>query len=300
MLNREKNQGDAGGVWEMSEADFTEEDYRAVAQRFDALIPYELAWGSSVAILINRGENTHVHGTGTLFRIADESFLITATHVIEQANKQNLRIAASNNRIIPLIGMAILGEPRFDVAAIQLSPLVVEQLEGKLFLRLHDVCFEQDLSNAMFWVCGFPEILSNHENEILKLTRFHHMADAYDGDTSALANYEERYHLLVAASLDEIRGVDGKPMEYRYKDGTPAAFPRELGGISGGSVWSISDKTIPIKTNNSQRARIVGVETGVFHRKECIKATRWKAVVNMLGDAMPELLPAIKMWRGNS
>jgi hypothetical protein len=43
--------------------EFSDDRYSQVANHFDKLIPWELAWGASVAILIARGSTVSVHGS---------------------------------------------------------------------------------------------------------------------------------------------------------------------------------------------------------------------------------------------
>src|SRR5206468_3356654 len=65
-----------------STATFTEEEYSQVIRRIDKMVPTDLVSASSVAILIERGPQLGILGSGTLFRIGEESFVITAAHVM--------------------------------------------------------------------------------------------------------------------------------------------------------------------------------------------------------------------------
>lgn len=276
-----------------------EEFYKAAIRQIDSLMPHEKAWGSTVALVIERGSRFHQFGTGTLFRIADESFLVTAMHVIEDANVEGNRllISAPQGRFVPTGPQALLGEREtFDVAVIQLPEKVVAYLEEKTFLRMDDICLRHQLSQGMFAIFGFPEMMSFDEGGKFLLTRFHLMTYAFDGDTTPI-KFDPNHHLLLKADQSEVRGLDGKPMPFCYRGGVPAPFPDELKGISGGSVWKISDTSDGVRSQGSGSARIVAVETGVFPRQACIKSTRWNAVRSIIYDAFPELRPSMDLWR---
>lgn len=283
---------------------FSQDDHAAVAARIDALMPWQLAWGSTVAFLVVRGRSLHVFGSGTLLRIADESLLVTATHVIEEAKAKDMHIILADKQnktdLIPLVADGILGDrDGLDVAVLQLRSQVVERIEDNAFLRLDSVSYEPNLSDAMFTVLGFPAIMACHESGRISITKYHHIAPAYEGSTSALDRYNERVHFLVAADLSEAMTMDGKPVEFRYRSGEPAPFPKELGGISGGSVWLLATNPDDARKRLPGSARMIGVDTGVYPTSKCIKASRWSVVVGMLRDALPELRRSIDMWRGD-
>jgi hypothetical protein len=287
------------------ERTFTEQEYAQVAARIDALMPWDLAWGSTVVILIVHGNTLKVFGSGTLLRIGDESLLVTATHVIEDAGAENLCIVRADQTrkddIIPLECDGILGDrDRSDVAVLRLKPSVVENLADNDFLRLDRVCRDrEDLSQAMLAAIGFPEIMSGIENGILKFVKFHHIAPAPESVGFGLEKFDRGMHFLVDADLSETRTSDGKLMEFRSRSGRDAEFPRELGGVSGGSVWKLADNPQDIGKRGPASARIVGVLTGVYEMTTFIVATRWSAVLEMLRDAIPDLRGPIDFWRGD-
>ena len=93
--------------------------------------------------------------------------------------------------------------------------------------------------------------------------------------------------------------ADGKQLEFRRHSGERAAFPKELGGFSGGSVWKIADNPEDTITKLPGSGKMIGVATGVYSRSQCIKASRLSRVIGMLREALPELHNPIDMWRGN-
>jgi hypothetical protein len=284
---------------------FTEQEYAKVAARIDALMPWDLAWRSTVVILLVRGNSLHVFGSGTLLRIGEESLLITASHVIEDAGAENLCIIRADHKrkddIVPLEAEAILGDSDgLDVAVLRVRPDVAARFENRDFLRLHQVCrHKEDLSEAMVAVIGFPEIMSGIDNGILSFTKFYHVAPSLDDRMFGLDKYDSRMHFLVEADLSETRMIDGKVMEFRSRKGREATFPRELGGVSGGSVWKLADNPKDIAKRAPGSARMVGVMTGVYSETTFMVASRWSSVIGLLREAFPDLRGPIDLWRGD-
>ena len=278
---------------------FTDSDFAAAAQRIEKGVPFDLAWASAVAILVQRGSTAQVHGSGTVFRIADESFIITAAHVIESKGSNNLMILlAGDDRPLPCHGEAIVSASvTTDVAALQLPPEIAEQIPPSRFLRFDNVSLAQNAKNAMFAVFGFPQIMCSHNKGILKVTRFHHVAPVFEGPASDLGGYNSSTHLLIDADIDETRTTDGKLMDFCYQGGIRAPFPGDLHGISGGSVWRVFDHPADVPAGRAN-PKLVAVENAVYHDRRCIKATWWKAVVEMLWAMRPDLRDALLMYRG--
>jgi hypothetical protein len=278
-----------------------EDAFRSAIARIDPLIPFDLVWSSTVGIVIERGPRFHMFGTGTLFRIADESFVITATHVLDDAEKEhcNLRIAGSQDRLIPLIGDSLRADrDPWDVAVIQLPPGAVAALNDKCFLRMDDVSLDEIGSDGLFAVFGFPEMMASDENGIFTMTRFFLMTHPLQENASGI-DHDRRYHVLLQAQISDVKDYEGKPISFCYRGGVSAPFPDELKGVSGGSVWKIASTPADVRNPRRKRPQMVAVETGVYRKPACIKATKWRVVKNMIYEAYSDLRPALEMWRPN-
>jgi hypothetical protein len=282
---------------------FTEEEYARAQARIDALMPWGVAWRSTVVILIVRGNSLQVFGSGTLLSIDGESLLVTAGHVIEDAGAQNLTIIRADQTqkddIIPLEGEAVVSpRDKLDIAVLRLKPEVAARFDKGDFLRLEQTCRDRDLAEAMFAVIGFPEIMSGIEGGILKFTKFHHVAPSFVGKVSGLKLFDSRIHFLVDADLSETRLMDGKFMEFKDRSGEHAQFPGELGGISGGSVWKLGDNPKDCALRKPGSGRLVGVAVAAYEKSRCIRASRWSDIIDLLRVAMPDLRQPIDSWRG--
>lgn len=267
------------------------------------------AWKSAIAIIEAEPINETLcpFGTGTLFRVADESFLVTAGHVAKDAEKGDipLCVPTSGNSFVQLHGSWIRSadnqygsyEDPFDIAVLKLTSKVVEKLAEDSFLRLSEVNYEEDLSKGIFALFGYPSKLSapSTKSETQLLVRpFQLVTYAYTGTIKYIKGFQERFHLLLNAEPTDITGVSGEPVALIDREGNPLDFPKGLGGISGCSVWRIGRQDKAIERWGEEKPRIVAVQTGVYTK--IIKATRWIGVSTLIHSAFPELRPALGIW----
>jgi hypothetical protein len=285
-------------------------DRETVYCEVEKLIPVE-AWESTTAIMRVQRPNVYQFGTGTLVRVADESFLVTAAHVVEQAMKHenSLCITGAKNRFVGLRGDWIssssgerkASEDQHDVGIVRLHAQTCDELNGARFLRFDDVSLSEDLATGVFCIFGFPAIWagqSTDDDTVTNLKRLQYTSYAFDGDTRSLLGYEPQIHLLLSADLAESKDLHGGDVAYSDRKGNSARFPGDLGGISGCAVWKMGDLKVPLAEWGKQRPKLVAVQTGVYHGPRAIKATRWAFVVALMRQALPSLRPALEMWRG--
>src|SRR5262249_31003705 len=123
---------------------------------------------SVTPIAVAQGERTIQWGTGTLLRVADESFLVTACHVWDNAVRDgfdhdlcifDLQDRAEGEAIlpsVPLIGNIRRVKDPFDLAFVELDASVVSALPGRHWLRLDEVLL-RPRPGGRCWVYGFPQ-----------------------------------------------------------------------------------------------------------------------------------------------
>jgi len=282
---------------------------RDVNNKIASRIP-SCAWDSTVPIVIAHDGEIHQFGTGTLFRIADHFFLITAGHVIKDATKNNKTVGiggSDDNYFIALTGNAQVSSEGqygthvdpFDIGLYLLLPEAVARMKHKQFLFLSDIEFVEQSPTAVYSLFGFPAVwASPHPSapNTLRYKAFQYTAYRYDRDTSILKEFQDRFHLLLDAQLTEATDNEGNLLSSHDSD-TSTLFARGLGGISGCSIWRVGDLTLPVDQWKSDQARIVAVQTGVYHSQRVIKATRWIAVSTLIYEAYPELRPAMELSR---
>lgn len=261
-------------------------------------IPAERAWKSTVNIVVLQNKQLAQHGSGSLYRVGNESFLVTAGHVVEQALRHGcaMGLSGSDGRYVAIEGESINSKESVDVSAVRLSDRVVEKLIGCTFLTMNDVSLTTDLSQGIFTLFGYPAIWVKDDGEIMDLKRFQFTSYAFEGDPSVLDGFDGRFHFLVNGQLIELTEDDGTQVQFKKQDGSPARFPKDLGGISGCPVWKIADLPAIRCGEPGEGPRLVGVQTGVY--SACMKATRWAVVNGLIVNRYPELKPVLSMWRG--
>lgn len=239
-------------------------------------------------------------GTGTYFRVADDSFVVTAAHLWTEAVKYGVQdslhifdVSGEHEqgvsiRPVPLNGNVYRADDPADVALFHLDSETVSRISDAHYLRLNQVKLAPQ-HPVRCWVFGFPQELAKdvpHE----RLFRFEHLflyVPFYAGETF-LENYEPRLHFLLDAARNDLVGFDG----------TPADLPRPH-GISGCSVWQTAwPADNRPESFDPEQTRIVGVETSYYPDRSLIKATAWGAVASVLWQSRPDLRDAIEMTLG--
>jgi hypothetical protein len=248
-------------------------------------------------IAVVHADRTHQWGTGTLFRVADQCFMVTAAHVWQEAERANLDghlclfsyEASGDSRPVSFGGrMHLLSDPH-DVAVLALEASVVADLGDRRFLRLSDVAFRPH-PRGLLWVYGFPQetaVRSPGDSE-LRFQPLWCLLPRVGGDTT-LENFDPRFHFLLNAARESL--VD--------RDGIPAEMPRRLRGISGCSIWQPEwPADNDPESWKPDGTRIVGVETSLYPGPSFIKATCWEAIVHVLHVACPDLRKVLQLHFG--
>ena len=252
-------------------------------------------------ITVIQGERSIQWGTGTFFRVAEESFLVTACHVWDEAVRcgfdHDLFIFDLGSRVeegVSLRPVALSGtihrvkDPP-DVAVIELDTKVVAQLSACRFLRLSEVGL-RPMQMGPCWVFGYP--LESTEDiparSLFRFSQFFMLAPFYQRPVS-LENYEPRLHFLLDVARDDLWQPDGNPGEMPYR----------LNGVSGCSIWQPEwPKDNSPDSWDPGRTRIVGVQTSYYPKPSVIKATAWGAIASVLYQVRPDLRSVIELNLG--
>ena len=232
-------------------------------------------------------------GTGTLFRCGDLSFLVTASHVVNEAEqrKLDLEIPARDDPSahIPLLGQYLDTPAPYDIAICKLSEETIAKLSGYTFQQIEQVNLRDEISPGWFYVHGYPSELTGISSDMTKLflEPFSYRTCLYDGPTNTFDGYDPSWHVLVSISRDHSSHSD---------DETDAIIPKSLGGISGSSIWQgyAADYQFADKWT-SDDASLVAVQTGVYYRQGdvVVRGTRWSGVVANLLAFYPTLRPTL-------
>ncbi len=280
--------------------------HRQINEQIAKHIP-ENGWSATVSIVLAHDSAVHQFGTGILFRVGNHSFVVTAAHVIKEANAhgKTLGITSAEDSIVAVPGTWMCssegqygssGDP-FDVAVQRLPKDAIDKIGSKTYLTFKDIEFQAQSATAVYTLFGYPGIWSNStttDTDRLEIKPLQYTAFAYDRDTNLLENYQERFHLLLDAELTQATADDGTPAKISDNNGNDAASPSALGGISGCSVWRIGDLKNSINEWSQTPPRIVGVLTGGYNLINAFIATKWVAVSTLLHEAFPEVRKAMR------
>lgn len=256
---------------------------RAFIERMDAaLLP--LFTTCVVPLYGDHGGVPIQRGSGTLFRVADHSFLVSACHVTDLARSGTqlyISDARPGSTVIPVEG-APHCEKHLDISVWELAPHVVAALPNRTFLTVHQVD-RADLRVARGWyyVHGYPNCWSDPKPEERKTAAkaFTYGAVPYEGDTGAFAGYDPRLHVLLTAPRDG--NVDSH--------GAETAMPASLRGVCGGGIWQAYYEGLPSRSWTVDDAVVVAVQTGVYREGAVVRGTRWWVIGQILSRKYPEL-----------
>jgi hypothetical protein len=266
----------------------------------EAMIPF--VRDHSVAIAAWYNGQLHQHATGTLIQFSDRHFLVTAAHAIEDFDKAksifpDIQLLIDNgnaNDLVPLYGnyqatefardstrpsVRLRGERDdfWDIGLWELDQLTVGGLTNKRFLNRSSISLNANLTDGVFLLAGYPCSWASADVEAKsaywKWMRY--ISHPFP-DTVELPNFDERFHMAL------------------FKGSENPQLPDNLVGISGCSIWRLSD--VPVKESwDVSEARIVAVQTCVYH--QAIRGTKWQCVVPVLTNMVPEIEEAFKkLW----
>lgn len=232
-------------------------------------------------------------GTGTLLRVADVSFLVTASHVPGTAQQAGYDLYISDAppkaKTIPLYGrLSGQGDEKFDVAIWELPPDIVAALPNRSFLTVHHADrANRRATKGLYAVYGYPGCWSESDlaESRANVTPITYMTGLFDGDIAGLSNYDPEFHILLAAGKVGNRCVDGIQRN----------MPDKWNGISGCSIWQVYYEGLSSKLWTPDDAVVVAVQTGVYRGGTIIKGTRWWVVEQVIRMNYPNLADALSI-----
>ncbi len=229
-------------------------------------------------------------GTGTLFKVADTPFLVTASHVADVMAKLGhglyLTDTPQGSQSVPLEGK-LNSERNLDIAIWELTPRVVKGLPNCRFLTVqHADRFRLRVGEGLYYVHGYPNCWSETKSKELEISvkQFTYGTGLYKGPTDTFDRYDPEIHLLLSVS----------PVNVDL-DGNVAEMPQSLSGISGCSLWQVYYPGCPIDNWQVDDAVIVAVQTGTYRNGTVVKGTYWGIVDEMIKKAYPNLASALNL-----
>jgi hypothetical protein len=223
-------------------------------------------------------------GTGTLLEVGNRCFLVTADHLIDEADASELSLPLSRDRggITTLGNMKVIRPNReyyLDVSIIELENVdIISSLRKNWnFLQLSQIGLPT--LGARHVVCGFPvELTTANETSInqVPVAIFTDMIVEWPAEGT---NVNKNWDLFF--------GLDSEAETF---SGSVAKVP-SLRGASGAVVWELVEPESGL-WSPQKLLRAIGVQQSEF-RGKWFRATSWQAVVAMLNQFDGALSQAI-------
>jgi hypothetical protein len=249
----------------------------------------------SVVSLFRGGEGSiSPHGTGTLFRIADEHFLVTAAHVVDGLGEFDWRLYVADykagSNLVALEGdlTRTLDNKVQDVAIFRLAQRTVDTLVNRVFLSLTNVDFGMlQPRPGWYYVFGYPVSQQKVDKAQAQVATkpFAYGSHLFSGPTASLNGFDARLHLLVHVYKNA--NVDSS--------GSSVYLPRSFLGISGASIWrAYANGESAASWTASTSLKVVSVETCVYPDANqdavLVRGTKWWLVRRMLIEQYPSMV----------
>jgi Trypsin-like peptidase domain len=221
-------------------------------------------------------------GTGTLFKIADRHFIITARHIFDAyaPDKVAYQARRDNTTSLATIGLARLVKPTTEHHDVAVIELLEDATKNKLsagweFLTLDNVAPASD--DGLIALMGYPEFTSRSELWMPPKGIVYSSNRIIDPPKEA-KNVNPDVDLFFEYGRTAV--ADDKEID-----------APELNGTSGGSVWEYVDldggfwaPEKVVKVVGVQSARLIG---------KYFRAVNWGVVASILGQMDPDLKAAV-------
>lgn len=241
--------------------------------------------------------------TGTYFRIADKSIVVSAAHAYRWSAENDIFIPAKEGRsiaFVPLNGAsygtkpeAVIGMPNsdtgFDVGATEVAPEEMPSLSCYTPATMANVSRRNSLTNDLYCVTGYPvEHTGGHPvcdgEKFRQLKQLFMGTSFYAGPVDKLASFTEGRHFLLRYDRED----------YTHMFGSNHGLPQSLCGLSGASIWKTGIVDVEAASWNVSHAKIVGIQTNVY-ASGIIQGTRWHAIEKMLTTRYPSMRPGFSI-----
>jgi hypothetical protein len=224
-------------------------------------------------------------GSGTLFRVADVSFLVTAAHVyritVDHGGGIYTHDLADGSEFVPLNGTYHFDAEQ-DLAVIALSGRQIHALPTREYLDIQSTDrLIRRLHEGWYVIHGYPSCwtIVNPEAQTSVVRPYTRIVRLFNGRTHNLVNYDENRHIL----------LDHEPSSSFTQSMLKGDSPKYAGGISGSSIWRVIRDGDPHQNWNPENAQIVATETHVYKNGRNVRGTRWAFVYYIIWKCFPEL-----------
>jgi hypothetical protein len=232
----------------------------------------------TLPIIIEKGGSFGVVGTGTLFKIADRHFLISAAHILDDHSPEQWSFGTTPSRgIIMTFGRGEFYKPTdtaVDVCIVELKDkdAVAELEKGWRFLTLDNVWIP-DLSADDILLCGFPSAKSTFDGESLHgrliLVRSKLFDRPPDIKDSEPVKKGVDFFIQFDNPVNELTGENVSQLD--------------IGGVSGSSIWAYKRGGWERRAiwSSELSLRVIGVQSA-YLKNEYLRGKSWGTVLSLL------------------
>jgi hypothetical protein len=254
-------------------------DSRALAEHERSAV-HKFLIQVTLPIIIEEDGQFGIAGTGTLFKIADRHFLISAAHILDSYGPEEWAFGTTPGRgLIKTFGQAEFvrtKDPSADICIAELkSPQAIDDLEkGWRFLTLDNVWLP-DLSSDAALLCGFPSAKARFDgkdlNGRLLLCRSNLLPTPPDIKDSEPITKGLDFFIGFENPVNEITGENVATLD--------------IEGVSGSSLWAYR------RTGWDNRAvwspehvlKVIGIQSA-YMKKEYLRGKSWGVILKMLTE----------------
>ncbi len=225
--------------------------------------------------------------TGVLYRVADEHFVLTASHDLQEIIDRQIPLfllpSRSEQEPIPLIDCQFHGTEKHgrDVAAIRLTDHVVTSLPPPLeFLGHNSVDLNINQATGPFVIFGYPMQWPDQQEEGIHHTKaMVFVASPYTGERHAEAFYDPKVNVVL--------GFDRSAVDLDAHADFTLPHP---GGISGCGIWRSADwSELPSRSWTNTKPRLVALQHHYFKKSKYVQGTWVAYALDLIVDSYPEL-----------
>ncbi|MCC7291087.1 MAG: hypothetical protein IT449_03380 [Phycisphaerales bacterium] len=240
--------------------------------------------------------------TGVLYAVADQHFILTASHVeddgrtLQNAILASLPLYVSNGKLdslpVPLCGPECgfhgteASKPSArDICAIRLDTETVEYLKSaKDFLRHYRIRHHDD-GHGIYVIAGYPRAWTDDSSNGVTEHPLFFLARAFRGNFPAGTRYDRQVHIALEFTRDALEGDSGNAV----------ALP-DIHGISGCGIWRIADVIDSTPWRSPQHEpQLVAIEHSWSRAGGYVLGTRIAHVTQRIHDDYPHLSRAMNL-----
>ena len=248
---------------------------------------------STIPILGRQDGKTKSAGTGVAIRLADESFLVTAAHVLEIQLKHEipLFLPESTESAVRLAGDVTTPKDsdRLDVGVVRLPPEQTKALEENLgfeFLRVSDAQFvaPDDVPDGGYVLFGYPNILATPVADTVEPNPMYYGCTPYRESTSGLENFDPSVHMAFRLEKEARDTFSGKVEQVP-----------EFYGMSGCSIWRAYGREQILCGWKPADAALIGIQSSIYSNADVLKTVSWGVAEQLIRTRWPHLQSVLNL-----